>query len=247
MQVFDVVCIGMPVAVPLVGNYVRKGFRCIPVLAAGATAADARAAYLALSVTVTRQSDAKAQQGVAQGTETYNVSGPDWHRSPGFGAISIAVGYVGTVRVWVADDCMEMMDAVQPYMNGFAPGSTAAGGTLTTSNENQNLTAAAPTAAGDGVSIAGARALRVFYRAANAGATQNAVGNIDGYYYSANSGRWVRCPTLDIVPSVAVVEPMAFGETALEVPIGADRVQWVANGMTVSAGTQVIRSVEVLT
>lgn len=246
MKVFDVVSAGMPVVVPLVGSYPRKGFRCIPVLPAGATAADAQAAYATLSVTVTRMSESLAAAGIAQAAETYNVPGPDWNRSPGFGAISIAVGFVGTVRVWIADDCYEIQDVTPPYMAGFTPGATPAGGTLTTSNENQNLTAAAPTAAGDGVSIVGKRALRVHYKAANAGATMNAAGNFDGYYRSNNNGNWVRCPTLDIAPSVAVVEPMGFGETAVELPIGADRVQWVANGATVSAGTQVIRTIETL-
>lgn len=226
------------------------GYRIIPVLPAGATQADLLAAYNALTVRVTKQST-KFPGGVQ---ESQYIAGPDWQAGVGIGRIEIMSGLNPTTyRVWLATDCKEMEFVETPVMNGFAgAGASPGGGTNVATSENQNLTAAAPTAAGDGVVITGARAVRLSYKAANAGATMNAVGRSNGYWYSSTLARWVRCPELDIdwaAMGAAPVEPAGAGPAPFTLAFNASatRVQWVATGMTVSAGTQVVRSIEVQT
>lgn len=231
-------------------NIQALGFRVIPVLAAGATQADLAAAYANLQVRIT-----KATKNFPTGTiETMAVAGPDWLAAPGVGRVEIINGLNPTTyRVWVATDCKEMEFVTAPVMNGFAGGGASPGaGSSTFANENQNLTAAAPTAAGDGVAIGGARAIRLSYTAANAGATLNAAGKALCYWYSSALTRWVRCPELDYdfaAGGVTPVQPAGTGPAPFVLAFNAagSRIQWVSSAMTVSAGTQVVRSIEVQT
>ncbi len=223
------------------------GYRIIPVLAAGATQQDLVNAYASLQVRVTKSST-NFPTGVQ---ETQMVAGPDWQTCVGVGRIEIIGGLNPTTyRVWLATDCKEMQFVETPIMNGFAAAGASPGGSNTASNETQNLTAAAPSAAGDGVDITGAKAIRLSYKAANAGATLNAAGSALAYGYSSTLGRWIRMPELDVnfaALGAAVVEPMAVGPAPYPIVFNASitRLQHVASGMTVSAGTQVIRSLEV--
>jgi hypothetical protein len=218
-----------------------SGFRIIPVLAAGSTWAALVAAYATLKARVVKQT----QNFPSSVTEDQYVPGPDWVRSPGFGALSFQ-GVAGiTYRIWLATDCKEMVDAVSPAMTGFG-GAAAGGGSVTTTTTTVNFTATAPSAVGDGVSIAGARAIKASWKAANAGATLNAAGSVKGYGLNGAS-RWVRIPELDYVPTEAVVEPMEFGMAPQPVLFGISRVAYVPSGLTASAGTQVVQTIEVLT
>jgi hypothetical protein len=106
----------MPTTFPL------KGFRVVPILAPGSTVADVAAAYAALVVRVSRNSQSRSLSGLNIGVvDDVAVPGPDWIRSPGFAALSLQSGVVGvTYRVWWAEDCFEMVDTgTAPYLDGF--------------------------------------------------------------------------------------------------------------------------------
>lgn len=247
----DVAYAGAPVdAYSQPGTTIKVvGFRIVPVLAAGATKQQLLDAYSPLQVRITKQS----QQFPTGTTESMMVAGPDWTACVGIGKLEILAGLNGTTyRVWLATDCKEMEFVEAPVMNGFdaAGASSGSTGSNVVTSEDQNLTAAAPSGGSDGVSIAGARAIRVSYKAKNAGATLNAAGKSDAYAY--NGTRWIRMPELDysfLAAGAAVVEPMATGPAPSLVVFNASltRLQYVSNGMTVSAGTQVVRTIEVLT
>lgn len=232
---------GFTVTIPT--GIMATGFRIIPVLAASATPADMVAAYALITNVAMKKGTQNFPTGV---TENMLLSGPDWIRSPGLGEIIVTVA-AGTYRVWIATDCKEMMDAVPPFMNGFPSSGTSTGGTNTTTATTKNFTGTAPSAAGDGVDITNAKAVKVSYKAATAAATLNAVGSVKVYGYSTGASRWVRMPDLDYVPTEAVVEPMAFGPQPYSIPFGVGRVCFVPSALTASAGTQVNEVVEVLT
>src|SRR5258706_1569701 len=229
-------------------NLQATGFRIIPVLAAGATKDDMRAAYSALQVRVSK-STKNFPLGI---TENMQVAGPDWVAAVGLGRLEILNGLNPTTyRVWIATDCKEMEFVDTPIMNGFdGAGASSGGGTAVSSTStNQNLTGTAPSAAGDGFSIAGGKALRVSWKATNAGATLNAVGKARAYAYSSAANRWWRLPELDIdfaALAAAVVEPMGVGPAPWLLPSNIDRMDYQPSGMTVSAGTQVTRLQELI-
>lgn len=241
----DMVATGGFDIVALPASIQITGFRIIPVLASGASWGSLASAYATLEARMTKQSFPNFIAGVV---EDIFVPGPDWIRSPGLGALSFR-GVVGvTYRIWIATDCKEMKDAVWPVMNGFAPGGTVGGsGTVTTTATTENLTGTAPTLGSDGVDITAARSIKVSIKAANALATLNAAGSLKAYGYSTGGTRWVRIPELDYVPTEATVEPLAIGPAPFTIFFGVGRVAWVPNALTVSAGTQVVKTIEVLT
>lgn len=226
-------------------NIAINGMRIIPLLAPGASRADLEAAYDAIELTLTKQT-----QNYPQGTtEDLRVVGPDWHNLIGVGQVNCNGG--GTPNNWLiqwATDCKEMVQVSDPALAGFgATSGSGTGGTVTTTATTKNFTGTAPSAAGDGVDITNAKAVKVSYKAANAGATLNAAGSVKVYGYSTGASRWVRMPDLDYVPTEAVVEPMAFGPQPYSIPFGVGRVCFVPSALTASAGTQVNEVVEVLT
>lgn len=183
-------------------DFASKGFRIIPVLASGASRADVEAAYASLKVTITRNSQARAESGVTP----YNVSdvlsvvGPDWHRSPGFGAISITNAQIGvSYLVQWAEDCLEMVNVLPPALPGFGevttPTATASTTTIGPGGAATQTQASAagniPTAATDGVEIPAGIVGAYADIEAPAGQTLSAVTEgLVWWRYSAAAGRW---------------------------------------------------------
>jgi len=128
MKSYDVLKTAATDAVGPANIFPLKGYRLIPLLPAGSTLVDVVAAYEALQVTIERSSAARASTGVAPGVvDVVPVPGPDWVRSPGFGSLALSGGVVGvTYRVWLAEDCMEISQAVEPYATGFLPNGAGA-------------------------------------------------------------------------------------------------------------------------
>lgn len=229
---------------PSGGNLPIVGMRIIPLLASGASRATLEAAYNAIELDLVKQT----QNFPAGTTETLQVVGPDWHNLIGVGSVSVNAG--ATPNNWLiqwATDCKEMIQSTPPAFPGFGDTGSGGGGTNTTTAVTENFTGTAPSAAGDGVDITNARAMKVHVKAANAGATLNAAGSLKFYGYSTGGARWVRLPDLDYTPTEAVVEPMAFGPQPYEIPFGIGRIAVVPSALTASAGTQVVKVIEVLT
>lgn len=146
-------------SLPITAGIQAKGFRVIPVLASPASPADIEAAYANCEVLVTRLSTAVYQSGNGSGpagvTDTYRIAGPDWVRSPGFGALILS-GQIGvTYRVWWAEDCYEIIDPVEPFYPGLTPSSTGMVVNAASYTAAQSSTANIPSAGSDGVQIPG--------------------------------------------------------------------------------------------
>lgn len=215
MKQFDVSGV-FPQTVPLDASFGMKGYRIIPILTAAETEADAVAAYAALQIDLVRNSNSRAQSGSAPGiTDTLNPPGPDWVRCPGFNQMRIVTGQAGrTYRVFIAEDCYEVVDAASPpYMNGFMGGGTSGSISPTTTSigpggagtQTQNSAAGnIPTAAGDGVLIPpGIKGAYVDVEAP-AGQTISAVTTgMVWWRYSAAKARWGETSLQEIIATGA--------------------------------------------
>lgn len=244
----DVAFAGVEVAVPLnLGSRPAVGFRIVPVLGVGATAADVRAAYKPLQVKVRKASDS-FPNGVE---EQHYVAGPDWHATSGFGSLKISAGLNGTTyRVWVATDCKELEFVDTPYYEGFDAGGALAGGALDAAVVTTHAAALGtkPAAAGDGVSLAGAKAIRVSMKPNTAGANFTVPAGpafLEAYYRVENGlNEWCRAPDFDLqqvnAAALAADEPYAWAPFEVRLPAGA-RIGWRTNGIAVSAGNVNVR------
>ncbi len=75
--------------------------------------------------------------------------------------------------------------------------------------------------------------------------TLSGAGTLQAYYWNPSLSRWCRNPDLDITVAAAhaSVRDVTFPDTAIFVPGG--RLFYIANTVTVSAGTTVVLTVEV--
>jgi hypothetical protein len=113
-----------------------------------------------------------------------------------------------------------------------------------TFSESQLLTAAAPSAATDGMAVGGLQGLMVTVETAvPASQTLSGAGTLQCYVYdsafNAGAGAWSRLPQGDLTVSTSGVSRLAFQADEVLVGRNGSRIVWKANGVTVSAGTTV--------
>lgn len=208
MKYADLVFAGAPIGPPTMPTaFPCKGFRVVPILAAGATAVEVLAAYAALTVTVQRSSVARQNSNVVPVgiTDTYAVTGPDWVRSPGFSTLLITGGQAGvTYRVTWAEDCYEVLDvAAPPYLNGFqGPGAAPSPSTTSTtgSSTTQAQASLANIPAGAvGIDVSGKAGVALNLVAP---ATQTFTGgDVVWWRYDAFSATWCQTGIVESVPT----------------------------------------------
>lgn len=253
MKYADVVYAGAPIApAGLPSTFGLKGYRVVPVLIAGATVADVLAAYSGLVVRTSRASQSRSLSGdpTAGGiTDDVSVVGPDWIRSPGFNALLIQSGQVGTTyRVWWAEDCFEIVDAASPpYLNGFSGPSAVIASPLRSNigpagaGTQASASAAAnkPSSATDGLAVSAGHRGAYATVSVQAAATISAIGAgaTDGlvwWKYNSAVGRWAE--TL-LVEQIQIGARDAAGlEQLLSTCNPGDRVYVEARNITASAG-----------
>ncbi len=104
--------------------------------------------------------------------------------------------------------------------------------------EDQLLTAAAPTTATDGVPVHDLDAVTVQVEA-EATRTLSGGGNLRCYIYDPTIAAWSRLPECDLAVSTASIRRLAFAPLAVSAPTRGSRVAFIADAVTVSAGTTV--------
>jgi len=239
---------GAPVDVVAAGGaFAPVGYRVVPLLTAAATLSDMVKVYSELQAMVT-----KASPNFLTGTtETSAVAGPDWARTSGFGRLQLVTGVNGaglTYRVWIATDCKEMVDPVMPMMYGFSAAGATPGATVAAPLEVEHLLAAPtlPAAAGDGVSIAGAKALRVSLYPRDVLDFITAVGQLDAWaYLTPGYPAWGRMSDLDIMLTIASTVPnprLSWAPMPVVLPAGA-RLAWVPNGIVLGGTGAKVRAI----
>jgi hypothetical protein len=104
--------------------------------------------------------------------------------------------------------------------------------------EDLALSAAAPSAATDGIPLTGLKAVQVIV-SANATRTLSGAGNLRVYIYDPTVARWVRVPALDLAVSTSGVRDLAFEAFAVSGERSGARLAVIPDSVTVSAGTDV--------
>lgn len=104
--------------------------------------------------------------------------------------------------------------------------------------EDLGLSAAAPSAATDGIPLTGLKSVQITV-SADSGQTLSGAGTIRVYLYDSTLGRWARCPELDMSVSTASVRDLAFAALSMDGERSGARAAFVPNSVTVSSGTTV--------
>lgn len=187
-------------------QYPCKGYRVVPLLAAGATAAEVIAAYADLTVQTKRASTSKQMSGMDPTTvDDLPVRAPDWIRSPGFSQLIITSGLNGTqYLVYWAEDCYEVIDVGDPpYLAGFqGPGagpSPSPGALVTYTNAQAQASTANVPAGAVGVLLTSQKGLACTISAPAAQTITG--GDAVLWRFDSTTGRWCKTGYVESLPT----------------------------------------------